>query len=51
MLTKINNKAKVRRLTKALKLGDAKVTSFKDIIVARVASAIKDIIKDKGKRG
>jgi hypothetical protein len=48
MLTRINNKAKVCRLTKALKLRDAKIISFKDIIVAQVARAIKDI-KVKGK--
>jgi hypothetical protein len=46
----MNNEAKVRRLTKALKLGDTKVISFEDIIVTRVASIVKDIIKDKGKR-
>jgi hypothetical protein len=50
MLTRMNNEAKVRRLTKALKLGDAKVMSFKDIVVARVARAVKDA-KVKGKRG
>ncbi|KAG9228064.1 hypothetical protein BJ875DRAFT_338362, partial [Amylocarpus encephaloides] len=50
MLTRMNNEAKVRRLTKALKLGDAKVMSFEDIVVARAARAVKDA-KVKGKRG
>ncbi len=44
------NEAKVRRSTKALKLGDAKVMSFEDIVVARAARAVKDA-KVKGKRG
>jgi hypothetical protein len=46
----MNNEAKVRRSTKALKLGDAKVMSFEDIVVARAARAVKDA-KVKGKRG
>jgi hypothetical protein len=50
MLTRMNNEAKVRRSTKALKLGDAKVMSFEDIVVARAARAVKDA-KVKGKRG
>ena len=50
MLTRMNNEAKVRRSTKALKLGDAKVISFEDIVVARAARAVKDA-KVKGKRG
>lgn len=49
-MTKINNKVKVCRLTKVFKLKDAKVISFKDIIVTRVARAVKDA-KVKGKRG
>jgi len=50
ILTRMNNEAKVRRSTKALKLGDAKVMSFEDIVVARAARAVKDA-KVKGKRG
>jgi hypothetical protein len=50
MLTRINNEAKVRQLTKLLVLRQAKVISFKDIEVARVARATKDVIKGKGKR-
>jgi hypothetical protein len=50
MLTRMNNEAKVRRSTKALKLGDAKVMSFEDIVVARAARAVKDT-KVKWKRG
>jgi hypothetical protein len=49
-LTRINNKAKVCRLIKVLKLGDAKVISFEDIVVVRAARAVKDA-KVKGKRG
>ncbi|KIM94283.1 hypothetical protein OIDMADRAFT_136323, partial [Oidiodendron maius Zn] len=53
MLTGMNNEAKVRRSTKALKLGEAKVMSFEDIEAARAARAVKDAIqiKGKGKRG
>jgi hypothetical protein len=47
MLTRMNNEAKVRRSTKALKLGDAKVMSFEDIVVARAARAVKDATKEK----
>jgi hypothetical protein len=51
MLTGINNEAKVRRSTRSLVLGQAKVMSFEDIEVARAARAAKDAIKSKGKRG
>jgi hypothetical protein len=50
-LIKINNEAKVRRSTKSVVLGKAKVMSFEDIEVARAARAAKDNIKGKGKRG
>lgn len=51
MLTRINNEAKVRRSTRPIVLGKAKVMSFEDIEVARAARAAKDVIKGKGKRG
>ncbi|KAH9211700.1 hypothetical protein DL95DRAFT_464657 [Leptodontidium sp. 2 PMI_412] len=51
MLTGMNNEAKVRRLTRAVVLGKAKVMSFEDIEVARAARAAKEVIKGKGKRG
>jgi hypothetical protein len=51
MLTRMNNEAKVRRLTTSLVLGQAKVMSFKDIEVARAARAAKEVSKGKGKRG
>jgi hypothetical protein len=50
MLTRINNEAKVRWLTRSIVLGKAKVMSFEDIEVARAARAVKDA-KGKGKRG
>ena len=50
MLTKMNNEAKVRRSTRSIVLGKAKVMSFEDIEVARAARAAK-VIKGKGKRG
>ena len=51
MLTGMNNEAKVRRSTRAVVLGKAKVMSFEDIEVARAARAAKEVIKGKGKRG
>jgi hypothetical protein len=51
MLTRINNEAKVRRSTRSIVLGKAKVMSFEDIKVARAARATKEVIKGKGKRG
>ncbi|KIM99193.1 hypothetical protein OIDMADRAFT_127122, partial [Oidiodendron maius Zn] len=51
MLTRMNNKAKVRRSTRSVVLGKAKVMSFEDIEAARAARAAKDAIKGKGKRG
>ena len=51
MLTRMNNEPKVRRSTKPLVLGTAKVMSFEDIEVARAARAAKEVIKGKGKRG
>jgi hypothetical protein len=52
-LTRINNKAKVRRLTRlnVLGQGKAKVISFEEIEEARAAHTAKDAIKGKGKRG
>lgn len=50
-LTKMNNEAKVRRSTKSVVLGKAKVMSFEDIETARAARAAKEVIKTKGKRG
>jgi hypothetical protein len=50
-LISMNNEAKVRRSTRSIVLGKAKVMSFKDIEVARAARAAKDVIKGKGKRG
>ncbi|KAF2174522.1 hypothetical protein K469DRAFT_473871, partial [Zopfia rhizophila CBS 207.26] len=41
-LTKINNEAKVRRSTKSVVLGKAKVMSFEDIEEARIKRAAKD---------
>jgi hypothetical protein len=51
VLNKMINEAKVRRSTRSLVLGKAKVISFEDIEVARAARAAKDVIKEKGKRG
>lgn len=50
-LVKMNNEAKVRRSTRSVVLGKAKVMSFEDIEVARAARAAKEAIKGKGKRG
>jgi hypothetical protein len=47
----MNNEAKVRRSTKSIVLGKAKVMSFEDIEVARAARAAKEVIKGKEKRG
>jgi len=47
----MNNEAKVCRFIRLIVLEKAKVISFKDIEVARVARATKDVIKGKGKRG
>ena len=51
MLSRMNNEAKVRRSTRSIVLGKAKVMSFEDIEVARAARAAKEVIKGKGKRG
>lgn len=51
MLTRMNNEAKVRRSTRSVVLGKAKVMSFEDIEVARAARAAKEVIKGRGKRG
>jgi hypothetical protein len=51
MLTRMNNEAKVRRSTRSIVLGKAKVMSFEDIEVARAARAAKEVIKGKGKHG
>src|SRR5271170_6472850 len=51
MLIRMNNEAKVRRSTRSIVLGKAKIMSFEDIEVARAARAAKEVIKGKGKRG
>ena len=50
-LTRMNNEAKVRRSTKSVVLGKAKMMSYEDIQEARAKRAAKEIIKGKGKRG
>lgn len=53
-LNTINNEAKVRRLTKSLVLGKAKVMSYEDLEEARAKRADKEAVKEakgKGKRG
>jgi hypothetical protein len=51
LLTRMNNEAKVRRSTKSVVLGKAKVMSYEDIEEARTKRAAKDAAKGKGKRG
>lgn len=48
-LKKVNNEAKVRRSTKSLVLGKAKVMSYEDLEEARAKRAAKDAAKAKGK--
>ena len=53
-LTKINNEAKVRRSTRSVVLGKAKVMSYEDLEEARAKRAAKEkatAAKGKGKRG
>jgi hypothetical protein len=50
-LHRINNEAKVRRSTKSVVLGKAKVMSYEDIEETRAKRAAKEVIKGKGKRG
>ncbi|XTI84579.1 hypothetical protein V2W45_1235194, partial [Cenococcum geophilum] len=51
-LSKINNKLKVRQLTRSVVLGKAKVISFKDLSKARAKRNAKEkAIISKGKRG
>lgn len=45
----MNNEAKVRRSTRSVVLGKAKIMSFEDIEVARAARAAKEANKAKGK--
>jgi hypothetical protein len=48
-LRKVNNEAKVRRSTKSLVLGKAKVMSYEDLEEARAKRAAKEAAKAKGK--
>jgi hypothetical protein len=50
-LHRMNNEAKVRRSTRSVVLGKAKVMSFEDIEEARAKRATKEVIKGKGQRG
>ncbi len=45
----MNNEAKVRRSTRLIVLGKAKVISYKDIKEVRVKRTTKEVIKGKGK--
>lgn len=47
----MNNEAKVRRSTRPVVLGTAKVMSYEDIEEARLKRASKDAAKGQGKRG
>jgi hypothetical protein len=51
LVTAMNNEAKVRRSTKSVVLGKAKVMSYEDIEEARAKRAAKEATKGKGKRG
>ncbi|KAF2022767.1 hypothetical protein EK21DRAFT_119410 [Setomelanomma holmii] len=54
LLYRINNKAKVRRSTRSLVIGRAKVMSYEDLDIARAARTAKEKTaaeKGKGKRG
>ena len=51
LMMKVNNEAKVRRSTRSVVLGKAKVMSYEDIEEARNKRAAKDATKGKGKRG
>jgi hypothetical protein len=54
LLYRINNEAKVRRWTRSLVIGKAKVMSYEDLDIARAAQTAKDKAaaeKGKGKRG
>jgi hypothetical protein len=50
-LHRMNNEAKVRRSTRSVVLGKAKVMSYEDIEEAQAKRAAKDVIKGKGKHG
>jgi hypothetical protein len=53
-LMTINNEAKVRRSTKAVVLGTARIMSYEDLVEARAKRDKQDAIKEakgKGKRG
>lgn len=53
-LLKVNNEAKVRRSTKSIVLGKAKVMSFEDLVKARTKRAEKetnDLAKNRRSRG
>lgn len=50
-LARMNNEAKVRRSTKSVVLGKAKVMSYEDIEEARAKRAAKEIMKGRAKRG
>jgi hypothetical protein len=50
LFTRMNNEAKVRRSTKSVVLGKAKVMSYEDIEEARIKRAAKDATNGKGKR-
>ncbi|KAL2040388.1 hypothetical protein N7G274_006831 [Stereocaulon virgatum] len=54
ILPKVNNEAKVRRSTRSVVLGKAKVMSYEDLEQARAKRAAKEkatVNKGKGKRG
>jgi hypothetical protein len=51
LLYRINSEAKVRRSTRSLVIGTAKVMSYEDLDKARAARAAKDADKGKEKRG
>ena len=51
VLIKMKNEARVRKSTKSVLIGKAKVMSYEDIEEARAKRAAKEVLKSNGKRG
>ncbi|KAK5110394.1 hypothetical protein LTR85_001272 [Meristemomyces frigidus] len=49
-LLRTNNEAKIRRSTKSLVLGKARVVSYEDLVEARVERTRKEVAKEVGKK-
>lgn len=49
-MLKVNNESKIRRATKSIVLGKAKVISYDNLVIARAIRSEKEAVKERGRK-